>query len=107
MNVLLDECVPHDLRLEITGHTVETVAYRNWSGLGNGKLIRSAADAGFDVLITTDRGYQYQHDPTTLPLRVIILDAKSNDLTDLIPLVPALLKHLDQTTDTPIAVIEH
>ena len=33
MKLLLDENLPHQLRLELPGHEVITVAYMNWSGV--------------------------------------------------------------------------
>jgi hypothetical protein len=60
MKVLLDDNLPHLLRLELPGHDVYTVAYMNWSGVQNGELLRRAAADGFDVLVTNDRGLEYQ-----------------------------------------------
>ena len=94
MKVLLDENLPHDLRLEISGHDVFTVQYLGWSGVKNGDLLARAAAAGFEVLLTMDSGVPYQQNIATLPLAVVVLKAASNDLDDLRPLVPALLEAL-------------
>ena len=55
MLVLLDEQLPRHLAREIDGHNVSTVQQRGWAGLKNGELLRVAADAGFEVLVTADR----------------------------------------------------
>lgn len=60
-----------------------------WSGVKNGDLLRLAA-ASFDVFITVDKNLPYQQSLATLPLAVIVLDAQSNDLPALLPLVPKL-----------------
>lgn len=91
MKLLLDECVDHRLRNRIPGHDVFTTAYMGWAGKKNGTLLRLAADAGFDALLTTDRSIQHQHNPATLPLAVVWLDAPWNDFNDLLGLVPPLL----------------
>ena len=39
MKILLDENLPHRLRLLLTGHDVFTVAFMKWNGVENGELI--------------------------------------------------------------------
>lgn len=53
-------------------------------------------------MITTDAGIQFQQNQSTLPLAVLILDAVSNDIDDLRPLVPALLVALNALTRNAI-----
>ena len=101
MKLLLDECVNHHLRGHIRGHDVESVRYRGWAGIANGKLLQLAAEAGFDALLTTDRGYEHQHNRDTLPIAVVILSAASNDIEDLLPLLPQLERVL---SDLPTRV---
>ncbi len=45
-------------------------------------------------MVTVDRNIQYQPNLAKLPLAVVVLRAVSNDLDNLAPLVPALLKAL-------------
>jgi len=59
VRVLLDECVPRQLRSDIVGHDVRTVADMKWAGIKNGELLRRAA-AEFDVFLTTDRNMESQ-----------------------------------------------
>ena len=40
MKLLLDENLPHALRLELPGHDCYTVAFMGWSGVENGALLR-------------------------------------------------------------------
>ena len=90
MKLLLDENLPHRLRVEIPGHQVMTVAYMRWSGISNGRLLTLAADQGFDVLITNDRGLEYEQDQGSLPVGVIILMIPSNTMSSIRPLYPQL-----------------
>lgn len=94
MKVLLDENVPFDLRRLLVGHDVATVAFMRWKGLRNGVLMTRAATEGFEVLVTRDGNIPAQHNRATLPLALVILVAKSNDMEDIEPLVPALLSVL-------------
>ena len=95
MKVLLDENLPHQLRFEIAGHEVFTAAVMGWSGVENGKLLALAVDKGFDVLITNDRGLEYQQAQASLPLGVIVLLVSANTIEAIRPLLPQLHKALD------------
>jgi len=97
VNLLLDENLPHQIRLELPGHEVITVAYMNWSGIENGELLRRAAEAGFDALITNDRGLEHEQNLDALPIAVIVLLAKANTVEAIRPLydqLHAALTHL-------------
>jgi len=91
MKLLLDENLPHDLRHELSQHDTYTVQYMGWTGVKNGLLLARAAASGFDAMVTMDSGVPYQQNLATLPLAVIVLSAPSNDIDDLLPLVPNLL----------------
>lgn len=94
MKVLLDENLPHKLRLELPGHDVFTAQYMGWSGLKNGVLLVQAAAAGFDVMLTMDSGVPYQQNLASLAIAVVVLSAASNDIDDLRPLIPKVLQSL-------------
>jgi predicted nuclease of predicted toxin-antitoxin system len=89
MRLLLDECVPARLRIALPNHDVSTVVQVGWSGIKNGELLALAAIA-FGAFITVDKNLQYQQNPATLPIAVLVLDAGSNELQHLLPLMPAL-----------------
>ena len=98
MRLLLDECVPARLRQALPSHAVSTVGLQGWSGIKNGKLLALAA-AGFDAFVTVDKNLPYPQNTAALPIAVVVLDAKSNELSYLLPLMPALeavLKKLAQ-----------
>jgi predicted nuclease of predicted toxin-antitoxin system len=94
MKLLLDENLPHRLRPLIAGHDVRTVTYMDWSGVENGELLARAAAEGFDAVITKDSGMPYEQNLGTLPCSIIVLEAKSNELGDIQPLLPELLNVL-------------
>ena len=43
------------------------------------------------MLITMDRGIEFQQQVSTLPFGIVIVRARSNRIQDLVPLVPAIL----------------
>ena len=94
MKLLLDENLPHQLRLELPGHDVFTAAYMTWSCIENGELLALAAGAGFDAVITNDRGLEYQQNLDVLPVAVIVLLVKANTMEAIRPLCSELLATL-------------
>jgi predicted nuclease of predicted toxin-antitoxin system len=89
MRLLLDECVPARLKRALPNHDVLTVVSQGWSGVKNGQLLALASQS-FDAFVTVDKNLPYQQDQTNLPLPVLVLDAVSNELDALLPLMPAL-----------------
>jgi hypothetical protein len=83
------------LRPLLVGHDVFTVAFMKWRGIGNGKLLKLAADAGFDALITRDTGIEYEQNLTQLPCAVIMLKLRSNSVRSIRLAVPLLQEELD------------
>lgn len=89
MRVLLDECVPRALRKDLPGHEVKTVGETGWPGVKNGALL-NLAEKDFDVLLTVDRNLEYQQNFSGLKLAVVVIEAPSNDVAVLRPLMPAV-----------------
>jgi hypothetical protein len=73
MRILFDQAVPVPLRPHLVGHTVRTAAEENWDRLRNGDLLSAAEEAGFDVLLTTDRNMRYQQNISERKISVVIL----------------------------------
>lgn len=93
MRVLLDECLPRQLRRTLPGHQVRTVPEAGWAGVSNGELLRRAVPE-FDVFLTVDRNLSFQQNLTNVALAVVALVAVSNDVEDLRPLMPRVLELL-------------
>ena len=77
MRVLLDEHLPVDLALEFAGHDVDTVVGRGWAGITNGDLLRRMS-GDHDVLITMDRGIEFQQPIAGFPFGVVPLRGRGN-----------------------------
>lgn len=89
MRLLLDESVPSRFRRTLPNHDVKTVVEMGWGGVKNGNLLALAA-SDFDAFVTVDKNLQYQQDISSLPIAIVVLDAYSNELPALLPLVPRL-----------------
>ena len=105
MRVLLDECLPAGLRRDLPVYEVTTVQRMGWAGTKNGAFLSLVGDAGFAVLVTIDKGIEFQQRVAALPFGVVALRAQSNDIADLRPLMPAVLAVLPRIR--PWAVYSH
>lgn len=88
IRVLLDENLPRKLKWVLDAEAI-TVPERGWGGIKNGRLLRLAASE-FDVLLTMDRGIEYQQNMTGIDLCLVVLSAVSNDIDDLLPLAGSI-----------------
>jgi len=73
--VLLDENMPHRLRIALAEFDTFTVQYMGFSGLKNGELLKESEAAGFDVLITGDKTMEYEQDLSGRRIAVVSLSA--------------------------------
>ena len=95
MKVLLDECLPIDLRHHLPGHEVHSADWAGFKGLKNGELLHVAEDAGYDVLLTIDQGIPHQQNlPAERRMAILIVHARTNQLEDLLLEVIGILKAL-------------
>jgi predicted nuclease of predicted toxin-antitoxin system len=104
MKLLLDECVPKRLKQEFSGHEVFTIDKAGFKGLKNGNLLR-AADGKYEILITVDKNMQHQQNKSKLPLAILVLSSFSNRFESLLPLVPKILKSLENIKIGEIVII--
>jgi hypothetical protein len=94
VKVLLDECIDWRLSRDIVGHEVKTARQMGWSAIKNGELLALASDH-FEVFVTVDRNLSFQQNLGSLPIAVIVLQARTNRLAELRPLVPSLLAAIE------------
>jgi predicted nuclease of predicted toxin-antitoxin system len=95
MKILIDECLPDALKenIAVLGHECQTVRKAGFGSKKNGELL-TLAEAHWDVLLTSDRNIKYQQNMTGRRVSILILCAKSNRMTDLLPLIPACAQAL-------------
>jgi hypothetical protein len=79
MRVILDECLPRKLGLELVGHIVTTVPQAGWAGILNGRLL-GLIGGNFDAFVTVDKNLPAQQKTGILSFGVIVLRAPSNRL---------------------------
>ena len=60
MRIIFDQATPLPIRPHLDRHTVRTAAQQGWDKFKNGELLTAAEEAGFDLLLTTDKNMRYQ-----------------------------------------------
>jgi hypothetical protein len=80
VKVLLDEMLPIGVRELLPGHDVSTAAYVGLAGISNGEMIKRAIAAGFDVIVTLDRGIPHQQNLSEQPIGFVLLADNDVDL---------------------------
>jgi hypothetical protein len=73
MLVLFDHGTPAPLEAFLHGHSVKRAKDMGWDTLGNGDLLKAAEDAGFELLLTTDKSIRFQQNLSNRKLAIIVL----------------------------------
>lgn len=94
MRILLDECIPRNLKNSLSIHDCRSVPEEGLAGRENGELLKLAEKRGFNVFLTLDRGIEYQQNLQSRSIAVVLIRAKSNRLADLLERVPEILRLL-------------
>ena len=73
MKILFDQATPVPIRQYLQDHFIRTAAQQGWSKLRNGDLLNAAEQAGFDLLLTTDRNMGYQQNLAGRKIAIVVL----------------------------------
>jgi hypothetical protein len=95
MKILLDERRPLDFRHSFPGHDAHSAQWAGLKGKKNGELLRLAEAAGYDVLLSVDRGIPHQHSPAGRKLSIVVIVARTNQLEDLAVMADFILTALE------------
>ena len=77
MLVLFDRGTPKGLARALSGHTVHTAQSKGWDTLSNGALLDAAEEAGFELLLTTDRRIRYQQNLQARRIALVVLSGST------------------------------
>ena len=73
MRILFDNGTPAPLRRYLPEHTITLARDAGWEQLVNGQLLTAAEEAGFDLLLTTDKNMQYQQNLAGRRIALLVL----------------------------------
>jgi hypothetical protein len=73
MRILFDHGTPSGIAKSLSGHEVTEAIERGWDRISNGELLNLAEAAGFDLLLTTDKGIRYQQNLKGRKIAIVVL----------------------------------
>ena len=73
MLIIFDQATPVPIRPYLQGHTIRTATQQGWDKLRNGDLLTAAEEAGFDILLTTDKNMRYQQNLAGRKIAIVVL----------------------------------
>ena len=73
MLILFDQGTPRGAAHWLRDHTVKEAREQGWDRLTNGELLKAAEEAGFDVLLTTDKNLRYQQNLDGRRIAIVVL----------------------------------
>src|SRR6202142_4736756 len=73
MRILFDHGTPAPLIPFLEGHMVTKAKDMGWERLVNGELLKAAEEAGFEVLLTTDKNMAAQQNLKSRAIAIVVL----------------------------------
>jgi predicted nuclease of predicted toxin-antitoxin system len=98
MRILIDECVNPRLAVRLPvlcpAHQIATVRDLGWTGLSD-SLLLDRARSHFEVFVTIDKGFAFEHNLRKLSLGIVILDTKNNQMPSYEPVLTELVAAIE------------
>ncbi len=73
MKILFDNGTPKPIARSLPGHEITYARQIGWHELENGELIERAEEAGYEVLLSTDKNIRYQQNLTGRKIALVVL----------------------------------
>jgi hypothetical protein len=93
VKILLDNCIAYRVKGLLVGHDVSHAKDLGWEQLSNGRLLATAQQADFEVMITVDKRIKYEQNLDRLPESVIEIDIPDSRLPAIAAIVPRIFRH--------------
>jgi hypothetical protein len=69
----VDQGVPRGLAASLGSHDVTEARKLKWERISNGVLLKLAEEAGFSLLLTTDKNVRYQQNLADRKISIVVL----------------------------------
>jgi len=73
MRILFDNGTPKPIARSLPGHEVAFARQIGWHELKNGELLRQAEEAGYEVLLTSDKNLRHQQNLSDHKIAIVVL----------------------------------
>jgi hypothetical protein len=90
MRILFDHGTPRSIARSLEGHSITAARARGWERLTNGALLKVAEEAGFDLLLTTDKNIPHQQNLAGRKIAIVVLGN---------PQLPIVRQHIHRIVD--------
>jgi hypothetical protein len=95
MRIFLDACIDPKAAAVFEGHQVTTAFEAGWHQLKDHRLL-PLLQGNFDVLVTIDGGFEYEHNLKRLSLGIVIAHVARNKVAFYRDLAPELLSAVER-----------
>ncbi len=83
MKILFDNGTPKPIARSLTGHEITYARRIGWHELENGELIQQAEEAGYEVLLSTDKNIRHQQNLSGRKIALVVLGSQQWPLVKL------------------------
>lgn len=90
MRILFDNGTPNPIARSLIGQEVAFARQIGWHERKNGDLLREAEEAGYDLLLTSDKNIRYQQNLSGRKIAIVVLGNQQ---------WPDVKRHLDRILD--------
>ena len=73
MKILFDNGTPNPIARSLAGHEVAFARQIGWHELRNGELLQQAEEAGYELLLTSDKNMRYQQNLSERTIAIVVL----------------------------------
>jgi hypothetical protein len=73
MKILFDNGTPKPIARSLAGHEISYARQIGWHELENGELIERAEEAGYEVLLSSDKNIRYQQNLSNRKIAIVVL----------------------------------
>lgn len=73
MRILFDHGTPSRIARALVDHAIAEAIDRGWDRISNGELLKLAEEAGFELLLTTDKNLLYQQNLSNRKISIVVL----------------------------------
>ena len=73
MRILSDNGTPNPVARSLVGHEIAFARQIGWHELKNGEVLRQAEEAGFELLLTSDKNIRYQQNLSGRKIAIVVL----------------------------------
>ena len=73
MRILFDNGTPNPIAKSLPGHHISFSRQIGWHELKNGELLKEAEEAGFELLLTSDKNIRYQQNLSGRKIAIVVL----------------------------------